>query len=239
MTTTDPVMLNQQLPDPGQPVQPTPVFAPQAVVFPPARIPNIEQPLVGSIVQLRALTEADLPELYQAIAHPEVFSTGWGGGLANYRADYAGWKEFMLGYLRLGDPLTNVYAVCLRREGNPIVGTSSLGDFDLKHAGAMIGWTAFSPETWGVGVNAEAKYLMLGAGFSHGLERIRIQADAENTRSRAAIERLGAVYEGTLRHTRRRGDGSWSNSAVYSILSAEWPDVRQRLESRIMRHLGH
>ena len=82
-------------------------------------------------------------------------------------------------------------------------------------------------------MNAETKRLLLGTAFDHGFERVKLQADVLNERSRAAILRLGARFEGVLRHTQRRADGTWRDTAVYSILREEWPGVRDALDERI------
>ena len=95
-----------------------------------------------------------------------------------------------LGYLQWD--AGNVSVICLRDEADRVVGTSTLGDFDLSNESAHIGWTAYAPEVWGTRVNAETKLLMLGAAFDNGFERVKLQADVLNARSRAAIERLGA-----------------------------------------------
>jgi RimJ/RimL family protein N-acetyltransferase len=100
---------------------------------------------------------------------------------------------------------------------------------------AHLGWTAYDPRVWGTVVNAEAKLLILGSAFDNGFERVKIQADVLNTRSRAAISRLGATFEGVARHDMRRADGAWRDSAIYSILSDEWPGVRQSLAARLDR----
>jgi N-acetyltransferase len=86
---------------------------------------------------------------------------------------------------------------------------------------------------WGTAVNPEAKLLLLTEAFDHGFERVKLQADALNSRSRAAILKLGAQFEGVLRHTNRRADGSWRDTAVYSILAEEWASVRAGLEARL------
>ena len=57
--------------------------------------------------------------------------------------------------------------------------------------------------------------------------------DARNTRSFRAVERLGARYDGTLRHHRLRADGTVRDSAYFSILAAEWPAVRAGLDARL------
>jgi RimJ/RimL family protein N-acetyltransferase len=54
-----------------------------------------------------------------------------------------------------------------------------------------------------------------------------------NERSRAAITRLGASFEGILRHHMKRPDGSWRDSAYFSILRSEWPDVKRGLEKKL------
>ncbi|WP_431278163.1 GNAT family N-acetyltransferase [Leifsonia poae] len=198
--------------------------------------PDPSLPLDGETVRLRALLREDLPALFAAIGHPEVFAGGWGGGSAGYRADYEGWHDFIDGYLQWD--AGNVYAVCLRADDDRIVGTSTLGDFDLANESAHIGWTAYAPEVWGTRVNAEAKRLLLGTAFDHGFERVKLQADVVNARSRAAIERLGAKPEGILRHTQRRADGTWRDTAVFSVLREEWPDVRDGLDARLATSTG-
>ncbi|MDN4616259.1 GNAT family protein [Leifsonia sp. F6_8S_P_1B] len=186
--------------------------------------------LDGRLVRLRALTLDDLPDLFDAIGRPEVFAGGWGGGPAAYRDTYEEWRDFILGYLAWGSG--NVTAVCLR-DGDRLVGTTTLGDFDLVNGSAHIGWTAYAPEVWGTSVNAETKRLLLGTAFDHGFERVKLQADVLNERSRAAILRLGATFEGVLRHTQPRADGSWRDTAVYSVLREEWPRVRDGLDARL------
>lgn len=181
-------------------------------------------------MRLRALTLDDLPDLFDAIGHPDVFAGGWGGGPAAFRGTYEEWRAFVIGYLDW--ERSNVTAVVLR-EGDRLVGTTTLGDFDLPHESAHIGWTAYAPEVWGTRVNAETKRLLLGTAFDHGFERVKLQSDVLNDRSRAAILRLGASFEGILRHTQRRADGSWRDTAVYSILREEWPAVRDALDARL------
>ena len=186
--------------------------------------------LEGATVRLRALTHEDLPDLFDAIGHPQVFAGGWGGGEAAYRDTYEEWHAFILGYLDW--ERGNVTAVVLR-DGDRLVGTTTLGDFDLVNGSAHIGWTAYAPEVWGTRVNAETKRLLLGTAFDHGFERVKLQADVLNERSRAAILRLGAQFEGVLRHTQQRADGSWRDTAVYSVLREEWPTVRDGLDARL------
>ena len=186
--------------------------------------------LTGRIVDLQPLSHDDLPELFAAIGTPEVFAGGWGGGMAAYRDNIDEWREFILNYLPWDTAI--VTGIRTRAEGT-LVGTSSLMDIDPQLGSIHIGSTAYAPSVWGTGVNADAKRLLLELAFDHGFERVKIQADVINERSRAAILGIGATFEGILRHTQQRADGSWRDTAVYSILREEWPEVRDRLEQRV------
>lgn len=197
----------------------------------PATRPS-SAPLEGRYVTLRPLGDPDFADLFDAIGHPSVFAGGFGGGPAGLRGEREEFARWLRGYV----PTTGIaFGVHLR--GGPhdqlLVGTTSLADLDLANEGAHIGWTAYDPRVWGTVVNAEAKYLLLSLAFEHGFSRVRLQADAANERSRSAILRLGATFEGALRHDRRRADGSWRDTAVHSILVEEWPAVREKLEERL------
>ena len=63
----------------------------------------------------------------------------------------------------------------------------------------------------------------------HGVERLVWHTDIRNTRSQAAIERLGARREGVLRRHRIRPDGSWRDTVQYAMISEEWPEAKARL----------
>jgi RimJ/RimL family protein N-acetyltransferase len=83
-------------------------------------------------------------------------------------------------------------------------------------------------------VNTEAKLLMLRQAFDvWGVHRVTFKTDARNARSRAAIDRLGAVFEGVRRAHVRAVDGTIRDSAYYSIVAVEWPSVRDRLQARL------
>jgi RimJ/RimL family protein N-acetyltransferase len=82
--------------------------------------------------------------------------------------------------------------------------------------------------------NTEAKLLMLMYAFQvWGVHRVVLHTDERNARSRAAIERIGAKFEGILRAHRLASDFIPRMSARYSIVAAEWPEVRARLEARL------
>jgi RimJ/RimL family protein N-acetyltransferase len=190
-------------------------------------------PVEGSFVRLDPLSTRDIPDLFAALGNPAVFAGGWGGGPAGYTDNLEDFTSFAEGYF--GWDRSNVYGLRLvggEHDGR-LVGTSTLGDFDLAREHAHIGWTAYDPRTWGTAVNVEAKLLLLGTAFDHGFGRVKLQADVLNDRSRAAIAKLGARFEGIVRRDVRRADGSWRDTAVFSVLVDEWPEVRAGLEARL------
>jgi RimJ/RimL family protein N-acetyltransferase len=104
---------------------------------------------------------------------------------------------------------------------------------------AEIGWTWLNRNSLRTGANTEMKRLMLSLAFeTWGVATVCLHADARNERSRAAIERIGARFEGILRGHRLAADLTPRDSARYSVTMAEWPEVKQRLEKLSDRGLG-
>ena len=100
--------------------------------------------------------------------------------------------------------------------------------------GVEIGYTWLAESAQRTGVNVESKLLLMTHGFEvWGVHRVRFRTDERNARSRRAIERLGAHFDGVLRGDKPGGDDSVRNSAFYSILATEWPAVKVRLRERL------
>jgi len=99
---------------------------------------------------------------------------------------------------------------------------------------AEIGWTWLAAAAQRTPINTEAKLLMLAHAFDHWrVHRVSFMTDARNQRSRNAIMRLGARFDGVLRAARPASDGTIRDTAAFSILEAEWPAVRANLEARL------
>jgi N-acetyltransferase len=103
-----------------------------------------------------------------------------------------------------------------------------------EHRGLEIGWTWLAPSHWQTGANIEAKLLMLEHAFARlGCLRVEFKTDSRNERSRAALAALPARFEGIFRkHMLVRG-GERRDSAYYSIIDDEWPEVTDNLGRRI------
>jgi RimJ/RimL family protein N-acetyltransferase len=101
---------------------------------------------------------------------------------------------------------------------------------DVAEIGAT--WLAASAQR--TPINTEAKLLMLTHAFEGWrVHRVSLMTDARNQRSRDAILRLGARFDGVLRAARPASDGAIRDTAAFSILEAEWPAVRAKLEARL------
>ncbi|MDA8440626.1 MAG: GNAT family protein [Propionibacterium sp.] len=195
--------------------------------------PRIPLPVTlrGRFVELEPLHEGHLGPLTAALHHPEVFAGGWGGGAAAYDPRPDGFADFLRGYLGAERPFA--VRIVAGPDAGTVVGTTSLGEWEPAHERTHLGWTAYDPRVWGTGVNAECKLLLLAHVFEHGWGRVRIQADALNARSIAAIARIGASREGVTRRDKRRADGTWRDAVVFSVIADDWPDVRDRLRARV------
>lgn len=135
---------------------------------------------------------------------------------------------------------TEVAYATVRRSDGRIVGSTRFIDIRRSHRGLEIGWTWIAPEAQRSAVNTEAKYLMLRHAFEvWGALRVQLKTDANNARSRAAIERLGATFEGILRKQLvRPHDGYQRDTAMFSIIESEWPAVKAGLEAKLARQGG-
>jgi len=101
---------------------------------------------------------------------------------------------------------------------------------------AEIGSTWFAASIQRTGVNTECKLLMLSHAFDTWQTfRVTLKTDARNMRSRTAIERLGATFEGIRRAHAPASDGTIRDTAYFSILAEEWPAVRTNLEERVKK----
>lgn len=191
-------------------------------------------PLEGRFLRLEPFdASAHTSGLQDALAHAAVFAGGYGGGPGGLPPTGETFAEWVADYGTGPDAIKFVARVVGGEHDGRIVGASTLGDLDQEQEKAHVGWTAWDPRVWGTQVNPEAKLLMLGLAFGHGFGRVKLQADSRNDRSRLAILRLGATFEGILRRDRLRADGTFSGTAVYSILAEEWPAVREGLERRL------
>ena len=184
--------------------------------------------LDGRFVRLEPLAEQHLESLAAAAADPEIWR--WLPVQSHGRQEFEAWFAAALEH---PEDKELPFAVVERSSGRAVGSTRYL-DIDEANRGVEVGWTWYRPAAQGTAVNPEAKLLLLAHAFDDwGAIRVCFKTDSLNVRSRAAIEKLGAVYEGDLRNHRIRPDGTYRHSSYYSILPDEWPAVRARLEDRL------
>jgi RimJ/RimL family protein N-acetyltransferase len=188
--------------------------------------------LEGRSVRLEPLRMAHAEELFRAV-HEEDVWTHLGSPAPSAAPDIERYIREALDRQVLGDQLPWL----TRRVADGLaVGTTRFGAIDRPNRSVELGWTILSKEARRTAANTEAKYLQLRHAFDDlGAVRVWLKADVLNRRSRDAIERLGARLEGVIRSERIMHDGRVRDAAYHSILRAEWPDVRRRLEGLLAR----
>ena len=125
-----------------------------------------------------------------------------------------------------------------QRSGD-ILGSTRYHDIVAAIDRVEIGYTWYAQRRQRTAVNTVCKLLLLGHAFDTlGSKVVGLRTDNFNFRSQRAIEALGAKKDGVLRHHAMRKDGTVRDSVMYSILAAEWSDVRRHLELRLARHAG-
>ena len=118
-----------------------------------------------------------------------------------------------------------------------IAGTTRYHDIIAGVDRVEIGYTWYAARWQRSHVNTACKLLLLAHAFDTvGCKVVGLRTDNFNLRSQRAIEALGAKRDGVIRHYGQRRDGTVRDTVMYSILAAEWPDVRRHLELRLSRH---
>jgi len=185
--------------------------------IPPA--PDLE----GVLVALSAVQTTDAEALTPSASDPHV----WQGKLVPRPTTVAEVREMIVSRQH---PDRQMFAVRRRTDG-AVLGSTSLGNFDMRNRTVEMGFTWLAQAAWGQGYNEDMKLCLLRYCFEGlGLARVEWQVDAQNERSRRALRRLLFTYEGTLRSRHERPDGTRRDSQVFSLLASEWPEAQSHLQ---------
>lgn len=181
--------------------------------------------LVGALVRLDPLTHADASELAVAVAEGDLgesplTSTPTPAAMA---ADVA--RKIAEAERRQRLPFA------IRRLDGSLVGVTTYLNPLPAIPAVEIGATWIARGAQRTGINTEMKYLMLTHAFdTWGCRRVALRTAWLNQQSRAAIERLGAAFEGRIRNDRLTRDGLVTDTAQYALTDADWSVVRHHLE---------
>ena len=185
--------------------------------------------LTGRLVELRPLEEDTLDELFDVAGDREI----WRLTSIDYSDPAIFFPNFRAALRDRGLGKAYPFLVCLAGSGR-IVGTTRFLDIHPEDKKLEIGVTWIASEYWGSGVNSECKQLLLAPCFETlGANRVQFRAKADNGRSRRALEKIGAVFEGVLRQDKIEPSGRPRDTAFYSIVREEWPAVKAALATRL------
>lgn len=181
--------------------------------------------LDGAAVRLEPVGEAHREGMRAAL---DCDAKTWGiYSVAGFGAHFPAFWDAMT-----GTPGRIAYAVVDKASGR-IAGTSSFFLIDPDHRTLEIGYTWLHPDFRGTRANPEAKLLMLSEAFGAGALRVQFGVDARNARSQAAVLKLGAAKEGVVRRHKITWTGHKRDTALFSIVEEEWPEVERRLKERL------
>ncbi len=205
--------------------------------------------LAGRLCRLVPLTH-EHDDALADLQDPANLQWMWRQHTLRTREDRRAFTDYLL-----RDERVLAFAVLDERDRSRVVGMTTYLGVDLEDRAVEIGHTWLDPRCHGSGINTEMKHLMLRHAFetdflppfNPGPERpfaapwpaagpparIQLMTDARNARSRAAIIKLGATFEGVLRNHMTIGDGRFRDSAMFSITDADWPRVKAALEARL------
>ena len=188
-------------------------------------------PLTGRSVRLVPLVAADTERLHAAFADDDLWE--WSTVAQPPPSSPEQTAQWVNDALAAGHAQTQVPFIIETLDGK-LAGTTRYMDLRWHDGGVEIGHTMVFAPFRRTHLNTETKYLLLRRAFQElGFSRVQLKTDARNVRSRTAIARIGAQYEGTLRCLQRRYNGEIRDTAFFSITFSEWPHVRASLEKRL------
>jgi RimJ/RimL family protein N-acetyltransferase len=185
--------------------------------------------LTGRFVRLEPLTPDYVDTLAEIAGDPALWT--WFTTRLNEREALVAYVKDALAAQQAGSALPFVTVLLATRE---VIGSTRFMNISARDGRLEIGSTWLAPRHQRTVANTEAKYLMLLHAFETlGATRVELKTHALNAKSRRAIERLGAKFEGIHRKHMLQPDGTRRDTAWYSITDDEWPTVKVRLESML------
>jgi len=185
--------------------------------------------LSGRVVRLEPMREAHLDRLVEIGIGHDIFR--WFPFAVETREDMRSYVATAIAGMKAG---VAVPFVTILQATSEVVGSTSFLAIDRTNRRLEIGATWIGVPWQRTECNTEAKYLQLRHCFEElGCARVEFKTDALNARSRAALLRIGAVEEGTLRSHMVCSGGRLRDSVYFSVIASEWPALKAGLEARL------
>lgn len=187
-------------------------------------LPKTPISLLGERVELRALSLSQVDALWTVAQDPALWV---------FSPEPVDSPPALTEYIRQA-LLSRKLNVCVPfaiwcRERERYVGSTRLMNMDAAHRRAEIGSTWLATEVQRSHINTDAKRLLLDYAFDTLLcVRVEFKCSSQNLKSRAAIARIGGVFEGTLRAHMQLPGGVRRDTCYFSILAEEWPVIRSQ-----------
>lgn len=201
----------------------------------PPTAADLNGSFAGRLVRVEPLAAEHEPGLARAAGDPDMFA--WMPvDMASSREALHDWLVAALDNAQHGREVP--FAIVAAGSG-AVLGSTRFLELRFEHLRAEIGWTWVTRSAWKTGVNVETKLLLLQHAFEDvGLRRVEFKTDSRNERSRRALEALGATFEGILRNHMVVRDHGERDSAYYSVIDDEWPQVKAHLQRRLAAVAG-
>lgn len=200
-------------------------------VAPPPSLAPV--PLVGERIELATLQAGHVDALYEAGKDARVWQ--YMTRRVRSHSEMADWVNEAL---ERRDTGTEMPFVIREPSTDRIIGETRLIAYSAQHRQVETAWTWVTPSLWGRGYYTDVMFLLMSHCFETlRLVRVESTADTRNIRGRRARERFGAKLEGILRKHRIMPDGYLRDSAYYSVVVDEWPEVKQRMIALIKEKL--
>ena len=197
--------------------------------------------LEGALVRLEPLEQRHAPDLAAVV---EQDRSSFGFTWVPTAGEVGEYIDAQLGRKATG--MLAPYAQVDKASGRAVGATAywdpRLWPDEDRLCAVEVGFTWLAPSAQGTGMNTESKLLLFGNAFENWqVARVDLKTDARNSRSRAAIEAVGARFEGVLRNWSTSWapgeQGRLRDSAIFSVIAQEWPQCRAHLEARLARIL--
>jgi RimJ/RimL family protein N-acetyltransferase len=191
--------------------------------------------LKGTTVELLPLEKAHLEELYIAASDKKLWEFIPIDGSDKNKFTFYYEKAISDRDIGIQYPFA-IY----HKPTKKLIGSTRLFEIFPDDRKLEIGWTWIEKEYWGTAINFECKLLLLAFCFeSLKAARVQLKTKDTNIRSRTAIEKLGAKFEGVFRKDRLQDNGVFRNTAYFSIIDDEWKEAKAGIISQLNERNGN